>query len=131
MTMTQKRQAAFDKAAAHLLSTGKPSGDLKEDGSFNCLYSGSGCALRPFIPEGQSPRAWDAQGGIKDLEEDLVPPEIAEDIEFFADLQDAHDGPAVDAKGDVKRWRPMWIDCMVNLAAQYGLNDEAVRIKAA
>ena len=131
MTTTQKRQAAFDRAAAHLISTGRPSGDLKEDGYFDCLYSGSGCALRPFIPEDQDPRAWDTQGGIMDIEADLLPLEIAADIEFFSDLQGAHDDSAVDAKGDVKRWRTMWIDCMVNLAAHYGLNDEAVRTKAA
>jgi len=51
------RQEAFDKAARHLLSTGKKSAD-----SISCTYSGSGCAIRPFIPDGEDPKNGTAMG---------------------------------------------------------------------
>jgi len=113
------RQEAFDKAARHLLSTGKKSAD-----SISCTYSGSGCAIRPFIPDGEDPKKWDGHGSIMDIiifNSKRVPNFIKADMDFFQDLQSTHDNC-----NDGRDFLPKFIDRMRYLATEYDLNTEVL-----
>ena len=113
------RQEAFDTAARHLLNTGKPSYQVTESGAPICSYLESGCALRPFIPEGLEVE-WEEHGGIEEVPEKLRPEYINEDIYFFQELQIAHDGPV---NVGARNWESEWLIKMRQLATRYRLDD--------
>ena len=113
------RQEAFDTTARHLLTTGEPSYCQDEYGLTTCSYLGSGCALRPFIPEGIE-EEWEAYGSVHMVPEKLRPEYINEDIYFFRELQRAHDGPV---NAGARNWESEWLIKMRQLATRYRLDD--------
>lgn len=115
------RQEAFDRAARHLLAQGKPSGKPCGYGAFKCLYSGSGCALRPFLTEEQAEKFDRDYGEVERIPLKLLPDDIAEDVKFFSLLQDAHDKPAM-RDSDPAAWLPAWRDRMLGLAKRFNLS---------
>lgn len=120
------RQEAFNATARHLLTTRSPSGYMVGD-HFLCVYSGSGCALRPFIPDTPTALDWDCIGAIADMRAmndtpATVPDFISEDWDFFESLQDAHDKPAMKVNGDAAKWLPKWKDAMRAVAQKYRLD---------
>jgi hypothetical protein len=115
------RQEAFDAAAAHLLATGVPSHE--PDNYNSCLYSGTGCALRPFAPTDPAElAAWDRGGAISDLPLDWLPDFIRGDIAFFDLLQAAHDQAAQSSSGSIQKWRRLWLVRMHEIASRYSLS---------
>lgn len=125
------RQEAFDTAAKHLLTTRKPSGNANAYGGFACTYSGSGCALRPFIPKDADIDLWDEIGSLSDFPKNEIegaelPDFIKDDMDFFESLQLVHDNAAVDTQGDPIAWLEEWKSKMFGLAEEYDLNTEVL-----
>jgi hypothetical protein len=123
---TPTRQQAFDMSAKHLLSTGKPS--VLETGYNGCCYSGSGCAMRPFL--GNDPEELaklDKQGGLYSVNLTLLPEYVVQDIEFYSLIQNCHDHAAVSyaaLPNDIDEWAVGWKEAMFKLADRYNLNTE-------
>jgi hypothetical protein len=127
-TMIPTRQQAFDMAAKHLISTGKPSVD---EGRFQgCIYSGSGCAMRPFLGNDlKRLKELDNQGGLDSVNKDLLPKYVVSDFEFYTAIQLCHDTPVICFKNDDddanalnQQWRVEWRQEMFKVANKYGLN---------
>lgn len=119
------RQEAFDLAAAHLLKTRKPSlAEPNASGFASCLYGGSGCALAPFLPVDPAlVEEWDALGAIGDIPEDKLPDHIVEDLEFYNELQEAHDEPAAGKMAvPPGEWLSEWLRHMRAVARKYRLS---------
>lgn len=116
-----ERQEAFNKAAQHLLSTGVPSGIAKGH-YFSCQYGGSGCALRPFIPKDADIEKWDSIGSIGEMPRELLPDFISADLNFYEDLQSAHDDTAQVTLNTDTEWLPSWKEEMRKLAKVYNLD---------
>lgn len=119
-------QEAFDTAALHVLSTGRPS--IGESG---CVYSGIGCAMRPFIPQDEDSLRWmDQQGELQEILDDeewdkYLPQFVVDDLEFFIELQTAHDAYAIEMNRghkSVEFWLSQWKTAMQSIAARYSLD---------
>lgn len=117
--MNPTRQEAFNLAAKHLLTTRAPS---FSGAYFSFVYSGTGCALRPFIPEGADPKHWDNMGAIGAFPRQEIPNFISNDLKFYERLQVAHDSSAIGAKGDPAKWLVFWKDKMRAVAEAYELD---------
>ena len=123
------RQEAFDRAALHLLRTRKPSFTVGESGFATCQYGGSGCALRPFLPDDpQALRYFDGLGAIADIPLEDLPDWMIEEIEFFSDLQQAHDDPLNGRQNvpDPAKWFASWAAAMQKIATRYRLDDSLI-----
>lgn len=114
-------QEIFDISCAHLLRAGRPS-----IGETGCVYSGTGCALAPFIPAGENVQAWDEAGAIDDLPPDWLTPDMHEHFSLMCDLQTAHDWPyrsgLAAAQMPLEQWRRTWLEAARRAAARHRLS---------
>ena len=117
------RQQAFDLAAKHLMTTRKQS----KIEAVGCVYSGSGCALRPFAPNDPDELAeWDKTGSVCDFPSNMLPSYINDDIEFYDRLQAAHDRPVyvndMNAEEVDELWFEQWKESMQRVAENFNLD---------
>lgn len=106
------RQEAFDAAAKHLLKTGEPS--ISPSGL--CRYGGTGCAMRPFLGDDTDElKGMDEAGALTDLPAHMLPDHVVDDLDFYQELQDAHDTPTNRGKRG-KEWLTEWELHMRDLA---------------
>jgi hypothetical protein len=120
--MTSLRQQQFDRAARHLLRTGLPS--INPEG--RCCYAGTGCALAPWAPSDPELLAyWDRIGAVTDFPEGDLPAEIADDLEFFGAMQQAHDDaarPSSQVLATPQEFRERWPQEMREVARRFRLS---------
>lgn len=120
-------QEIFDRSCAHLLKAGKPS--LFEG---KCVYSGTGCALAPFIPASERAK-WDECGELAGQPDFRIPGMFAIHNQLLADLQTAHDSPGVwlsrdevtsitAAKMSLAEWRSAWLRAATEVARIHNLS---------
>jgi len=124
--MTALRQQQFDRAARHLLRTGLPS--INPYGRFS--YAGTGCALAPWAPaDPQLLAYWDLLGAVTDFPKDDLPAEIADDLEFFDAMQQAHDDAARSSSqvlATPQEFRIRWPEEMRKVALRFRLSADVL-----
>lgn len=119
-------QEAFNISAAHLLKTRKPSYKVIDSGAdIICLYSGSGCAIAPFIPNPTKiAELWEGRT-VSSMNRKVLPPFIRRNIGFFVRLQDAHDSSVeyCHKTDNMESWLEMWKEKMREIAKSFKLDD--------